>query len=239
LDRGIRLRRDEIPGFPECDVHSIAYDMDTTDTKQITQVFFEMKAELEKLNKVAKTEKEKQANSLVVQLRARQKCELIKVPLFVELAEEAMENGMSIVLFMNFKDSIDALAERLKTKCIIDGRNKPKERQTNIDDFQNDKKRVIIVNAQAGGAGISLHDLNGKYPRMALISPSYSAIILKQCLGRVHRDGSKTKALQRIVFVANTVEEEVCEKVKDKLHNLDLINDGVLSLDNEKLFERK
>ena len=44
--------------FPECDVHSIAYDMDTTDTKQITQVFFEMKAELEKLNKVAKTEKE-------------------------------------------------------------------------------------------------------------------------------------------------------------------------------------
>ena len=89
------------------------------------------------------------------------------------------------------------------------------------------------------GAGISLHDLNGKYPRMALISPSYSAIILKQCLGRVHRDGSKTKALQRIVFVANTVEEEVCEKVKNKLHNLDLINDGVLSLDNEKLFERK
>ena len=239
LDRGIRLRRDEIPDFPECDEHSIAYDMDTADTKQITQVFFEMKAELEKLNKVAKSAKEKQANQLVVQLRARQKCELIKVPLFVELAEEAIENGMSVVLFMNFKDSIDALAERLKTKCIIDGRNKPKERQANIDAFQNDKKRVIIVNAQAGGAGISLHDLNGKYPRMAVISPSYSAIILKQCLGRVHRDGSKTKALQRIVFVAKTVEEEVCEKVKEKLHNLDLINDGVLSLDNEKLFERK
>ena len=239
LDRGIRLRRDEIPGFPECDVHSIAYDMDKTDTQQITQVFFEMKAELGKLNKIAKTTKEKQANQLVVQLRARQKCELIKVPLFVELAEEAIENGMSVVLFMNFKDSIDALAERLKTKCIIDGRNKPKERQANIDAFQNDKKRVILVNAQAGGAGISLHDLNGKYPRMAVISPSYSAIILKQCLGRVHRDGSKTKALQRIVFVAKTVEEEVCEKVKEKLHNLDLINDGVLSLDNEKLFERK
>ena len=65
LDRGIRLRRDEIPGFPECDVHSIAYDMDKTDTQQITQVFFEMKAELEKLNKVAKTQKEnKQINWL-------------------------------------------------------------------------------------------------------------------------------------------------------------------------------
>ena len=125
--------------------------MDTADTKQITQVFFEMKAELEKLNKVAKTQKEKQANQLVVQLRARQKCELIKVPLFVELAEEAMENGMSIVLFMNFKDSIDALAERLKTKCIIDGRNKPKNDKQTLMHFRKIKK-VIIVNAQAGGA---------------------------------------------------------------------------------------
>ena len=239
LDRGIRLRRDDIPNFPECDTHSIAYDMSATDTKQITGVYNEMKVELQKLNSVAKSDKEKAANSLVVQLRARQKCELIKVPLFVDLAEEAIENGMSIVLFMNFKDSIDALSERLKTKCIIDGRNKKSERQTNIDDFQNDKKRVIIVNTQAGGAGISLHDLNGKYPRMALVSPSYSAIILKQCLGRVHRDGAKTKALQRIVFVANTVEEQVCERVKEKLFDLDLINDGVLSLDNEKLFERK
>ena len=239
LDRGIRLRRDEILGF-ECDVHSIAYDMDKTDTQQITQVFFEMKAELEKLNKVAKTQKEKQANQLVVQLRARQKCELIKVPLFVELAEEAMENGMSIVLFMNFKDSIDALAERLKTKCIIDGRNKPKERQANIDAFQKDKKRVIIVNAQAGGEGISLHDLNGKYPRMALISPSYSAIILKQCLGiEFIVTDQKQKHFKELFLLRTTVEEEVCEKVKDKLHNLDLINDGVLSLDNEKLFERK
>ena len=239
LDRGIRLRRDEIPNFPLCDTHSIAYDMSGTETKQITQVYNEMKMELQKLKSVSKSDKEKNANSLVVQLRARQKCELIKVPLFVDLAEEAMENGMSIVLFMNFTDSIDALSERLKTKCIVDGRNKKREREKNIDNFQNDKKRVIIVNTQAGGAGISLHDLNGKYPRMALISPSYSAIVLKQCLGRVHRDGAKTKALQRIVFVANTVEEKVCESVKEKLGNLDLINDGVLSLDNEKLFERK
>ena len=52
--------------------------MDKTDTQQITQVFFEMKAELEKLNKVAKTQKEKQANQLVVQLRARQKVNLLK-----------------------------------------------------------------------------------------------------------------------------------------------------------------
>jgi hypothetical protein len=32
------------------------------------------------------------------------------------------------------------------------------------------------------------------------------------------------------VFVANTVEEEVCEKVKIKLQALDTINDGDVSI---------
>ena len=70
---------------------------------------------------------------MVVQLRARQKCELIKVPLFVELAEEAMENGMSIVLFMNFKDSIDALAERLKPNVsLTEETNQKNDKQTSM-----------------------------------------------------------------------------------------------------------
>jgi len=76
---------------------------------------------------------------------------------------------------------------------------------------------------------LSLHDLNGNYPRISLISPTPSAIDLKQCLGRVWREGAKTKSIQRIVFVANTVEEEVCDKLRTKLENLDLINDGDLS----------
>jgi superfamily II DNA or RNA helicase len=85
-----------------------------------------------------------------------------------------------------------------------------------------------LVNTAAGGAGLSLHDLNGKYPRMAIISPTPSAVNLRQVLGRIHRDGAKSKALQKIVFAANTEEEDVCENVKKKLHNLDIINDGDL-----------
>ena len=71
--------------------------------------------------------------------------------------------------------------------------------------------------------------MTGKYPRLALISPSYSAVIMRQVTGRVWRESSKTKSLQRIVFVAGTVEEQVCDVVKDKLNNLDMLNDGDLS----------
>jgi hypothetical protein len=41
--------------------------------------------------------------------------------------------------------------------------------------------------------------------------------------------GGKTKALQKIVFVANTVEDDICNKVKIKIDNLSLINDGDVS----------
>ena len=111
----------------------------------------------------------------------------------------------------------------------MDGNVKNNIRQKNIDDFQSDKERIILVNVAAGGAGVSLHDLNGNYPRLSIISPSYSAVLMRQSTGRVWRDGAKTKSLQKIVFVNGTVEEKVCEIVNQKLNNLDLLNDGDLS----------
>jgi superfamily II DNA or RNA helicase len=149
------------------------------------------------------------------------------------LIEEALEAGMSIVAFLNFDDSIKALCERFNTNCVIKGSNTDIDRQKNIDDFQSDKQRLIIVNIQSGGAGLSLHDINGKYPRLALISPSYSAVLMRQATGRVWRDSGKSKSVQKIVFVGNTVEEQVCENVKLKLENLDMLNDGDLK-NNEK-----
>ena len=52
---------------------------------------------------------------------------------------------------------------------------------------------------------------------------------MRQCTGRVWRESSKSKSIQKIIFAANTVEERVCESVNKKLDNLDLLNDGDLS----------
>jgi len=117
----------------------------------------------------------------------------------------------------------------LNTKCIVNGVVSDKKRQQAVDDFQDDKQRIILINIAAGGAGLSLHDLNGKYPRISLICPSYSAVLMRQSTGRVWRDSAKTKSIQKIVFVANTIEEEVCKIVNQKLENLDLLNDGDLN----------
>jgi len=233
LDRGVRIKREEIEGFPDCDVIAEAYNIDEKSEGELKSVYKEMDKELNLLRLKCKSTKEYQVNSMVVMLRARQKAELIKVPLFVEMAEDALEDGMSVAIFVNFSDTVRALCKRLNTNCTVWGENKGNERDAHIADFQADRKRVMIINVKAGGAGLSLHDLNGNYPRLALISPTPSAVDLRQALGRVWREGGKTKALQKIVFAANTVEEEVCEKVKAKLNNLDTINDGDVSFGND------
>jgi superfamily II DNA or RNA helicase len=238
LDRGVRVRREDIKDFPDCDVMAESYNIDEKSEKELKAVYEEMDRELLLLKAKCKTTKEYQINSMVIMLRSWQKAELIKVPLLVEMAEDAMEDNMSIVIFVNFSDTVRALSKRLNTNCVVWGENKKDERDKNISNFQEDKNRVIIVNVKAGGAGLSLHDLNGNHPRLALISPTPSAVDLVQCLGRVWRVGGKTKALQKIIFVANTVEEEICEKVKMKIDNLSLINDGDLQSSIE-IFEEK
>ena len=62
-----------------------------------------------------------------------------------------------------------------------------------------------------------------------MISPSFSAIDLKQALGRIHRAGGKSPAIQKIIFAADSVEMGVCQAVRRKLTNLDLINDDELN----------
>jgi hypothetical protein len=225
INRGVRLSRDTIPDFPESEVIAECYNMDEEDVQKINKYHQDMAKELQRLQKQIVRDK---ASELTAILRARQQMELTKVPLMVDMVEEGIEDGMSVVVFVNFTETLNALAKRLKTQCIFDGKTKDTVRQQNVDDFQDDKERVILVNAASGGAGLTLGDMTEKYPRLALISPSYSAIVMRQCLGRVWRESSKTKSIQKIVFVVGTVEEDVCESVKSKLNNLDMLNDGDL-----------
>jgi superfamily II DNA or RNA helicase len=224
--RGVRLRRDLIPNFPDCEIIADVYNMDEQEAKKINQIHEEMEKELKKLEKIKKGDYD---SELVIRLRARQQIELIKVPLFVEMIEDALEQGFSVAVFVNFTETINALATRLGIKCIFDGKTPDKVRDRNVELFQEDKERIILVNVQSGGAGLSLHDLNGKFPRLSLISPNDSPVFMRQALGRIWRDDAKTKSIQKIVCVANTVEENVCKNVQSKLDNLDLLNDGDLS----------
>lgn len=166
-------------------------------------------------------------STLAIITKARQKIELIKLNIIVDLAKDYMDNGYSVVIFVNFNKTINCLIKKLKTNCIIRGGQDIDTRLLNISNFQENKSNIIISNMKAGGEAISLHDKYGK-PRVSIISPSFSSIQLTQVLGRISRAGAKTPALQRIIYCANTCEEAICTRIKEKLKFTAKINDSDL-----------
>lgn len=227
-NRATRVRIDVLGDlFPETQIDAIPYSMGKKRENEIQQKYEEIARELDEL--IKKDNKERM-NALVRVLRAHQKIELLKVPTFVELANDFMHNGYSVVIFVNFTKTLEMIADMLATKCLIYGEQTTSERDKNITDFQANKQKVIVCNIRAGGVGVSLHDIHGKHPRASLISPTWSAIDLTQSLGRIHRANGKSKSIQRIIFTANTVEEKIAEKLKIKLKNLNSINNGDLDL---------
>ncbi len=156
---------------------------------------------------------------LVNILRARQLAESLKIPCIADMAQDLLDQNKSVVVFVNFKDSVDALCESLNCGRI-DGGQSVEERQKVVDDFQNDRKRVIVVNIKAGGTGLSLHDVTGKHNRVSLISPTFSAKDHAQALGRIHRNGAKSHALQKVLVASGSVEENILKAINRKLANL-------------------
>ena len=225
--RGVRLQRDIIPDFPETEIIVNAYDMDDADAKQLREVYAKMKQELKVLDIKGKTDD----SEMAIRTRALQRSEMLKIPLIEDMIREGFDAGMSVVVFLNYSDSIDALAKRFNTQCIYDGRNE-KIRQKYIEAFQNNTEQLLITNSAAAKEGLNIGDEHGGHPRLALISPTYSVRILKQILGRVHRENSKTKSVQKIIYAANTQEDGVVVNVGGKLENLTLINNGIIT-DND------
>jgi superfamily II DNA or RNA helicase len=157
---------------------------------------------------------------LIVNLgRARQLAESFKVAEMVETANDLIHEGNSVVLFVNYKATVDSLCSLLKCGRIEGGQS-AEERQTVIDDFQSDETHCIVANIAAGGTGISLHDTHGNRPRISLISPTFDAKSYLQTLGRIHRNGAKSDSIQKILVAAGTVEESVMASVQRKAKNI-------------------
>lgn len=208
--------------------------------------YWEIEKKYDKLNNIIEKKKNKKEldsekkeepkinNSVNIQ-QIRQEIEFLRVDTIYELTLNYLSQQKSIAIFVNFTNTIKELAKRLNTNCIIWGSQNLKERSKSIDDFCQDKSRIILCNIQSGSAGISLHDTNGKYPRVSIISPTWSAQDLIQVLGRIHRAMGKTDCIQQIIFCKDTIEESIGNVIKHKINNIRFFNDGEKKLKNDNM----
>jgi superfamily II DNA or RNA helicase len=167
--------------------------------------------------------------------KIRQEIELLRVDSIYNMTLKYLMDNKSVAIFVNFTKTIEELASRLKTKCIIWGSQTLKERAKSIDDFSSDKSRIIICNISSGGTGVSLNDTNGVYPRVSIISPTWSAQDLIQVLGRIHRAMGKSDCIQHIIFCKGTIEESVGNVIKNKINNIRIFNDGDKQLKKDNM----
>lgn len=218
--RGSRIRIADLgDAFPETQIVAESYDLGCA--PEVQRVYDECAGRIAELRRL----KSKAANILAEQTRARQEVELLKSGGIARMTEDALADGLSVAIFVNYTESLQRLMDLLNCSALIHGGQTAEERQRAIDAFQADREHVIICNIMAGGVGVSLHGKAEGRQRLALIAPTWSAQDLKQALGRVHRAGGG-RSLQRIVFCAETIEEQVCERVAAKLKRIEALTDG-------------
>lgn len=215
--RGARMRRALIPNFPQTliDVRLIEADE-------------EAKTLVEEIGKLA-------GNDIGGYIERRQKLDNKLLNAVRDLAEESISEGRKVCIFPKFVVCIDVLRHYfLKagyTVGVIDGRQVGEkgdlERREVKEAFQRNELDVVLVNQDAGGAGISLHDPTGRVERDSYIFPADSGRTLKQIFGRVQRDGGAFSR-QFLLGFAGTLQENILLQSLEKLRRIDSLNDGEL-----------
>lgn len=215
--KGVRVRIKDIPDFPSNTVIAEALNFEPA-VRRAYEDYETQVAETDQL-------------PIVAWLRMRQLVETLKAPIMAEMITEYLDENKSVVFFACYLETIELISKTLEDKGIayhrILGGQSDMERRTAMREFQENKVPVILATIQAGGESISLHDINGR-PRVSVMSPPASAQQLVQALGRIHRAGARSPAVQKIVFAAGTPEEQACRSVKAKINNLSLLTDGEL-----------
>jgi hypothetical protein len=238
-----RLTHDDMGDYlPENQVVAEPYDMGNAST-HIQAIYDELELAIARWQE--STDEYKSGHVLAEITKARRLIELQKVPVMAEMIGDLYDEGRSVVCFVNYTESVELLSTILNLDKRFAGKNligyiyggaTDKNRERDEQDFQANKKRIIVANLASGGTALSFHDLDGKYPRASIINPSFSAIALLQALGRIHRAEGKSKCYQRLLYAGGVaVEERICYRVQTKLNGISMLNDGDL-VDGMKFF---
>jgi SWI/SNF-related matrix-associated actin-dependent regulator 1 of chromatin subfamily A len=183
-----------------------------------------------------------ESKSLTVQFTKLTKVRQIiadeKISQTIELAENIIEQGKKVIIFCNFTDSLNKIAEHFgKTAVKLDGSMSKPSRQHSVDEFQdNDKVRVFVSNLKAGGVGITLTAAEAVIFNDISFVPSDMA----QAEDRAYRYGQKNNVLIYYPLFDNTIEAIIYDIVNKKKEVIATVMGDELNLSDtaEEILER-
>ena len=219
-DSGVRVRRSEIEGFPPTKI--VPLEVDAKGAAGAWKAARDAAVRAVDLRTA-----EWYMNAQTEILKARMAVEASKLPALASIARGALDEGASVAVFVNFTNSVQFFRQAFPGAGVIwggpedGGAQKPEERAAVVREFREDRLRLVVCNIAAGGVGISLH---GRRPRVSIISPPWSAMVLRQALGRVARAGG-SHSTQYIVFARDSIEHDVYKACQRKADTLDTLQD--------------
>ena len=189
--------------------------------KIITPVYLRMKSkEYEELmgDYYDWYENDDEKKSLTVQftklMKVRQCIAEEKIKDTIELAENIIEQGKKVLIFTNFTDTLNQIADHFGKKAVkLDGRMSKNARQLSVDQFQeNDKIKVFVGNLKAAGVGITLTAAEAVIMNDLSFVPSDHA----QAEDRAYRYGQKFSVSVYYPIFENTIEGVIYDILNKK-----------------------
>jgi superfamily II DNA or RNA helicase len=140
-----------------------------------------------------------------------------KMEAFLELLDEAVDDGHRMLVFSQFTSLLGLVREELETRCLefasIDGSMSPRERQREVDRFQASAEvPVFLISLKAGGTGLNLTGAD----TVVHFDPWWNPAVEAQATDRAHRIGQTRTVNVYKLIVAGTVEEKVLTMQQEK-----------------------
>ena len=149
-----------------------------------------------------------------------------KLNAFMELAQEIVEGGNSVIVFSQFTSFLKLIKERLAEARLpflyLDGAISMRQREQTVADFQKGKCPIFLISLKAGGVGLNLTAAN----YVIHLDPWWNPAIEQQATDRAYRIGQKQAVTVYHLISHHTIEEKILRLHESKRALSDSILEG-------------
>jgi SNF2 family DNA or RNA helicase len=139
--------------------------------------------------------------------QARSVQQSAKLELLMDLVPEMVEEGRKILIFSQFTTMLELIENALSEHHIEYSKltGKTRDRDTQIDQFQQGDKPVFLISLKAGGVGLNLTAAD----TVIHYDPWWNPAVENQATDRAHRIGQDKAVFVYKLITEQTVEEKI------------------------------
>ena len=152
-----------------------------------------------------------------------------KVIALMDLVQEIISGGNSVLVFSQFTGFLDIVSSALTQAGIahfyLNGAIPIRKRQEMVADFQHGVRPVFLISLKAGGLGLNLTGAN----YVIHLDPWWNPAIEQQATDRAYRIGQQQNVTVYHLIAQGTIEEKILRLHKAKQNLADAVLEGTSS----------